>query len=102
TPSWYQYDTDDIRSVRSPNADLTLPSALNVHPLCSISKYNDFVNGTGSVRCHRYAVIRDPSPVPSATGTPKYGPSSTCRPHARFTCPPAPVPSTEASSSPPT
>jgi hypothetical protein len=69
-PCWYQNATLDIRSTRSPKPDLTEPSALNVQPLCSISALSDFWNGIGSTRCHRYAVMRDPSPVPSATVTP--------------------------------
>ena len=69
-PSWYQKATLDIRSTRSPKPDLTAPSALNVQPLCSISNFSDFWNGIGSTRCQRYAVMREPRPVPSATVTP--------------------------------
>ncbi len=52
-PSWYQYDTDDIRSLRTPNADLIEPSWLYVQPRCSMSKRSDFVNGIGSSTCQR-------------------------------------------------
>ena len=52
-PCWYQNATLDRRSVRSPKADLTEPSALKVQPLCSMSKRSDFVKGMGSVRCQR-------------------------------------------------
>ena len=52
-PTWYQNATLDIRSSRSPHADLTDPSAWNVQPLCSKSNRSDFWNGIGSSRCQR-------------------------------------------------
>ena len=55
---------------RSPEADLTDPSGWNVQPRCSKTNRSDFENGIGSARCQRYAVIRDPRPVPSATDAP--------------------------------
>ena len=54
----------------TPNADFTAPCASNVHPACSITRRSEVRKGTGSARCQRYAVILDPRPVPSATGTP--------------------------------
>jgi hypothetical protein len=45
--------TDEMRSSRSPNADLSEPSSLNVQPRCSMSNFSDFVNGIGSFTCQR-------------------------------------------------